>query len=241
LGARYSDRCSVFKKNFLMAKRKTSSANTDLPPLTEEESRLCEALRKLPASIKKDRSMAVLHQERIAWCRQNKPKPEARPVLAVIFDAYIVRMEEVLEKWNPTPTEVRWQIKVWDELIELQGWIHMGTEKWEKWTQDHDDSAGNVLVKDFGKSYSEAKSLIRRARKLSGGRPGTSRVLSVKGLELKVLHPELRWVDVRDLVCDCGQRAHGDSCLSKLKSALTQLRAMLRRYGLTTAITRRGE
>jgi hypothetical protein len=219
-----------------MEKRKPP-ADPEVSALSEEEVRLRKALEELPAFLKQGGEMAVLIMETITRSRQNKPDPRLRPVLAVIFDAYISRLEQGLEKWNPILNDVGAQIKIWDELMELQGWINQKPEKWEKWTQDHDDSAGNVLVKDYGKSYSEAKRLIRKSLERRGGRPGTSRLPAVNGLELKLLHPSLRWVDIRDRICDCGQQTHGHSCLSRLKSAVTQLKAMLRRFGLKVVIT----
>src|SRR6202041_2388324 len=105
----------------------------------EEEVRLRQALEELPAFLKQGGEMAVLIMETITRSRQNKPDPRLRPVLAVIFDAYISRLEQVLEKWNPNRNEAEAQKRIWDELIELQGWIHEKPEKWEKWTQDHDD------------------------------------------------------------------------------------------------------
>jgi hypothetical protein len=222
-------------------KKRTPFANRVVPRQAEEIARLRKTLEDLPAHLKQGGEMAVLHMERIACCHRNKPDPKLHPVLAVIFDAYILRMEQALEKWNPSPAEVRGQVRIWDDLIELQGWIHKGPEKWEKWTEADDDSAGDALVKDYGKSYSEAKRLIRKSKERRRGRPGTSRPLAVKGLELKVLRPSLLWVDIRDQICDCGQPFHGDSCLARLKSAVSGLRAVLRRYGLTIAITPQNE
>ena len=176
--------------------------------------------------------MIVLIKETIQQSRRNKPDPKLHPIQHAIFDAYISRMEKALEDWIPSEDRREAQTRLWDEIMDLQGWVAEGPEKWMEWTEDHDDSAGDMLVRDFGKSYSEAKRLIRKSKELRRGRPGTSRRVAVKGLELKLLRPSLGWVDVRDEVCDCGQPRHGDSCLARLKTAVSALKGMLLRYNL---------
>jgi hypothetical protein len=203
----------------------------DLSP--DEGSRvLRRMLDSLPESQRKGAVPAVLATLRLDWSRRNRPESEVRPILSAIFDAYIQRIEIVLENWSPNPDQVGEIQRVWDELVDLQGWVEPRPEKWEKWTDDHDDSAGNVLVQDYGKSYSEAKRLIRKSKEFRRGRPGTSRMLAVAAMELKIHDPSLRWRDVRDKVCDCSQSKHGDSCLAKLKSAVSELTRMLRRYSI---------
>jgi predicted negative regulator of RcsB-dependent stress response len=151
------------------------------------------------------------------------PNAQERPVLAGLWQTYRTRLEKYLE--TPRANRTLAQLA---ELEELRSWVM--PPKRHEWTSDHDDVAGDVLVKS-GNTYAKAKENIKKIRQLGRGRPRSTSEMAIRALETKIASPTLVWREVCDRVCDCGSQ-HDDSCLGRLKTAIGELNSILQKYGL---------
>jgi hypothetical protein len=148
------------------------------------------------------------------------------PVGVVLLGSLISHEEKFLR--DPGPHEAA--IVTLKKMNELRRWLFREPE----WDCEQELYVGDTLVRQYGRSYFELPGMIRRLREARSGRPLGRRWLAIRGLELRFLNPSLSWRDITKRVCDCGKLLHDDCCIQCLKSAVSELRNLLRKYDLPT-------
>jgi hypothetical protein len=147
------------------------------------------------------------------------------PVLAQLVDFYAVRLKafcamSFMLQIGPTGAALR------SELEELHGWAFKGSRRW---TDDDDYQVGDFVVRHGG-SYEVGRKLAKAVRQSwSQKRPAKKRAMAIRAKELKDAHPTLSWMEVTEKVCDC-QHHHTESCKDQLKSAVSDLNNLLKKY-----------
>jgi len=151
------------------------------------------------------------------------------PVGVALLGSLISHEERFLRDPGPHPAaEVALK-----KMNELRRWLF----REPKWDRGQELYVGDTLVSQYGWSYSEVPRMIRRLRQARGGRPLMRRWLAIRGLELRLLDPSLGWRDITERICDCGKSLHDDWCIQCLKSAVSELRNLLRKYDLLMDLT----
>jgi hypothetical protein len=169
----------------------------------------------------------VLEMAHYVMVVKSAPAAKDHPLLRPLWEAYLIRLKQHLE----TPHANRGS----EQLAELKEFSDSLIVQQLDWTEDHDVLAGNVWVRR-GKTYGEARQLNRQIRQSRSGRTATTRGLALRGYELKLLNPALRWEDVVVEVCDCGKSSHDQFCCGRMKTAVTKLKKFLRKYDLLRVV-----
>jgi hypothetical protein len=163
----------------------------------------------------------------LVMIRIAEPDRKSHPVGWPLWNDYVRRLEEFL---SAAPAQRTTQAL--DDLEEFASWLSIKQKV--KWTEDHDDVAGDTLVKQ-GRSYSQAKIAIRRVKQRFAGRPHTTAKMAVRGLELYLSKSGSRWPEVALQVCDAEHAKHDDSCTKRLETAVSQLRQFMKKHGIAIA------
>jgi hypothetical protein len=155
-------------------------------------------------------------------CLALKIDARTRPVFAALSIAYVQRIQSLLDGGG--------SVQLVTELDELRGWL---SPKRAFWTEASDGEAGNEIVQR-GYSYSGAKKIIDRAKKLRSGRPSdTRRLTAINALESHLTDHSQTWPRLAKQFCN-GEHVgdkHKESCELNLKKCVAELRCVLKKYG----------
>jgi hypothetical protein len=172
-----------------------------MPPNSWEK--LAEVLRAVEPDL----------QRRIVYLQVNPPDPLTQPVSSALARAYLSRLEIYVrairggakglsDHYRDYPTLLQ-------ELQEMEAWIvrkKVAGEKTELTIAD-EDAIGDWLV-STGRSYSQAKQMLRRMQQFLTGRgapnkrPETLRMLDAK------VSQALSYKRLASNMCDCGLAQH---------------------------------
>lgn len=161
---------------------------------------------------------------------QSLPGLEKHPVVNRLMNLYVERLKAYCaiplfvrecNAGGPKPLELL------SELQELGGWVFR--KKFLPWTDKDENEVANIFI-DRAYSFEEAKEGVRQARALNATiRAHPRREMAIRAKEMKDADSSLTWADVTERVCDC-QHQHTESCTDQLKSAVSELNNLLKKY-----------
>jgi hypothetical protein len=175
-------------------------------------------------------------QQKIVHLKTKPPDPAKQPVSNNLVKAYLSRLEIHLDAIrrgaSGLEAECRNHPTLLQELQEIETCILFRktvTGKKIKLTAADEDVIGDWLV-FTGRSFSQAKQMLRRMRQFLDGRgapnkrPETLRMLDAK------VSQALSYKQVTAKMCDCGLAQHTEHCEERIRKRIKELEKLLTKY-----------
>jgi len=88
-------------------------------------------------------------------------------------------------------------------------------------------------MRALGMSEEHVKSSLKLAQVKERGRPAAMRQVSIRALEIKQSDPLKSWMYIATKLCPCEKESHDVGCSEKLRQAVIDLKAFLKKHNTT--------